>query len=142
MAAATLAEIREGLAAALFDAYGDTVQTNAYELLSLHPPTLHVVGIQRVMYDEAAASGLDEWTLTIQGLAGPTFDQGAQVTLDKWLDRGAMSVKNALEADRTLGGKVMDLAVTEAGSYRRIKLEDGTMLPSCEWTVRVLNRGA
>lgn len=142
MAAATLAEIRTGIAAALFDVYGETVQTNAYQLEQIHPPTLHVIGIQRVMYDEASASGMDEWELTIQGLAGPTFDEGAQVVLDQWLDRGTLSVKNAVEADRTLGGKVMDTAVTEAGSYRRIKLEDGTVLPSCEWTVRVLNRGA
>lgn len=140
--ATTLAEIREALAANLAAAFGGDVQTSPYDLETITPPTLQVL-MESVDYDVAGARGIDEWTLRIQGFGGPLVSRGAQVVLDGWLDpAGGSCVKAAIEADRSLGGKVQDCVVDEAGSYRRYKFEDGTVLLGCEWKVRVLNRGA
>ncbi len=140
---ATLAEIREQIAANLDAAYGMTVQTSAYQLEQITPPTLQVLGLDSVNYDTAFGRGVDDWTITLQGMVGPTLDRGAQAILDGWLNgSGSLSVKAAVEADRTLGGKVFDSEVMSAGNYRQIKLTDGTVLLGCEWQIRVLNRGA
>jgi hypothetical protein len=141
--AATLQEIREGLAANMAAVYTPDVTTSAYTLEQFVPPVIQVIGLDNVNYDMAFGRGVDEWHITIQGLVGPTLDQAAQARLDGWLTgHGATSVKVAIEADRTLGGKVYDTEVMSAGNYRQIKLTDGTVLLGCEWNVRVLNRGA
>lgn len=143
MAAATIAEIRQGIADNLADAFGADVQTSAYELEQVFPPSIMVVAVDRVNFDEAGIRGLDEITLTLRGFGGQLINRGAQVVLDSWLNTsGATSVKAAVESDRTLGGKVEDTVVIDAGNYRRFKLEDATVLLGVEWSVRVLNRGA
>jgi hypothetical protein len=135
-------EIREGLAANMAAIYGGTVQVSAYELEQPTPPTLHVLGIEQIVYDRAYARGMDEVTITVQGLGGP-MAQGAQIKLDEWLaPTGSTSVKAAIESERTLGGKVMDTVVTGASNYRLFKLADQTVVRGVEWQIRVLNSGA
>lgn len=142
MAGATLQEIREGIADTLNDAFAGTVQCLAYETDQPTPPTIQVLGMEQVLYDRASVRGVDEWTILIEGLAGPTMDQGSQSVLDSWLTAfGPSSVKAILETNRTLGSKILDLNVFEAGSYRKRKLDDQTIVRSCQWQVRVLNRG-
>jgi hypothetical protein len=139
--AATIKEIREGLAANLAAVFQPDVTTSAYQLEQFMPPTIMVMGPDQVSYDRAMASGLDEITMLVQGFGGPML-QGAQNNLDEWVSRGPLSVKNAIETDRTLGGKVMDLQVASMSSYRFNKFADGTVLLGCEWSIRVFNRGA
>ncbi len=140
--AATLAEIRQGLANNLDAVFGNTVQTSAYQLEQLMPPTIMVMGPDQVMYDRAFQRGMDEFIILIQGFGG-TMLQGAQVVMDEWIaSTGSLSVKGAIEADRSLGGKVFDLQVMTMSSYRLFKFADGTVLLGCEFTVRVLNSGA
>ncbi len=142
MAAATLAEIRQGIADNLDDVFGTTVQTSAYQLEQLMPPTIMVMGPDQVMYDRAMGMGMDEFIILIQGFGG-TMLQGAQVVMDEWISAtGTLSVKRAIESDKTLGGKVFDLQVMTMSSYRLFKFADGTVLLGCEWTTRVLNMGA
>ena len=81
---------------------------------------------------------------TVQALVGFTTDEGAQKRLDKMLERsGATSVKAAIEADRTLGGKVSDLRVIKASGYRTYELHvQGVRTPpvlGCEWTVEIID---
>lgn len=139
--AATIAEIREGLRANLSAVFTPDVTTSAYQLEQFFPPCIMVMGPDQMSYDRAMASGLDEITMLVQAFGGPTL-QGAQTNLDEWVSRGPLSVKNAIEVDRTLGGKVLDLQVTGMGSYRFNKFADGTVLLGCEWSIRVLNQGA
>lgn len=141
MAAATIAEIREGLAANLVAVFGNTVNVSAYQTDPVIPPHIEVAGVDRLTYDTAAAFGLDDFIFVIQGFGGPT-SRGAQEIMDGWMDRGTQSVKNAIEASRTLGGKVQDAFVISASRQRPTKFPDGTTLLTCEWQIRVLNTGA
>lgn len=139
--AATLTQIRAGLAANLSASLTD-VTIKAYQLEQFMPPTIMVMGPDHVTYDQAAARGLDEWIINIEGYGGFMF-QAAQDTLDSWITpTGTQSVKLAIESDRTLGGIVMDTHVMAVSAYRMTKFADGTALLGAEWQVRVLNRGA
>jgi hypothetical protein len=140
MAGATLAEIRAGLEVRLATIAG--VQTSAYMLDSPMPPTLQVMGPDEVSYDLAMARGLDLWRLIVQGFVGSPMDQGAQVNLDEWLaPAGAKSVKAAIEADGTLGGKIQGLHVEKASGYRLYQLENRGSVLGAEWTIQIYNRG-
>lgn len=140
--AATVAEIRAGIAANLAAVFEPNVTVSAYMLDPVLPPVLQVMGMDSVSYDSSSHRGLDTWTFHLQGLGGP-MSQGAQMVLDDWLNpTGALSVKAAVEAGRTLGGKVQDCWVIGASDYRLNKLSDATVLLGCEWQIRVLNVGA
>lgn len=138
---ATLAQIREGLAANL--ATLDDVQVSPYMLDSPTPPTLQVMGPDQVTYDLAMRGGLDEWTMIVQGFAGGATDKGAQILLDEWISAvGAKSVKAALESDITLGGLIPGLNVQNASGYRIYQLENRAAALGCEWQVTVYNPGS
>ena len=141
---AVLADIRVALAAALqpaLDAVGGG-QPSAYTLESPTPPTLWVMGPDQIVYDMTMRrSGFDQWTMIVQGFVGSPLDKAAQVNLDLWLaPSGATSVKAAIEADRTLGGIVDDLTVTEASGYRRYQFQtNGPTVLGCDWSVLINN---
>lgn len=142
MAGATMAEIRAGLLANLDAVYGSTVQTSAYMLSNPTPPTIQVMGSDSVEYDQTMARGLDYWHLIVQGFVGAVADVGAQTNLDLWIaPSGVLSVKAAIQADRTLGGKVHDLTVDTCSGYRVYQLDAGGAVLGAEWTVLVLNAG-
>jgi hypothetical protein len=139
---ATLAEIRAGIAANLAAVFGVTVQTNAYALGNPTPPTIEVIGPEDVEYDQSMARGLDMWTLKVRGLVGDAADQGAQVNLDLWIaGSGADSVKTAIEADKTLGGKVESLWVESCTGYQLYQLPNNISVLGAEWSVVVFNTG-
>lgn len=139
MAAATPAEIRAGIAANLATITG--VQILAYMLASPTPPFIQIYP-GPMAYDAAMARGLDRPVYMIQAAVSTTTDQGAQIMLDQLLEAsGAMSVKAAVESDRTLGGKVGGLRVTEMSGYKWLVLEGHGMMLGADWTVEVLARG-
>ncbi len=138
--AATLAQIRAGLAAAL-----DTIpgcQASAYMLDNPSPPTLQVMGPDAVEYDQAMARGRDNWTIVVQAFAGTPSERTAQELLDAWLSpTGAQSVKTALESDETLGGIIIGLQVARASGYRIYNLPNRAETLGCEFFVDVVNTG-
>lgn len=140
MAAATIEEIRTGIATNLSAVYGMTVDVSPYQKDAVMPPMIEIVGVQDLTYDTAFGSGLDNIIITISGFPGP-INRGAQILMDEWLGRGTNSVKNAIEADPTLGNKVQDTFVISASGQKPMKLPDGTVLLNCEWRVQVLNTG-
>lgn len=143
--AATLEQIRVALAANLTTLSGApaNVQVSAYMLGNPQPPTLQVMGPDTIQYDQAMRRGLDYWTLIVQGFVGAIADIGAQVNLDQWLaPSGSLSVKTAIESDRTLGGHVQDLTVTDSTGYKVFQLDSTSQVLGAEWTVLVLNTGA
>lgn len=140
MAAPTIAELRAGLATNL-GTIAD-VQVSAYMLSSPTPPAAHVFP-EEVTYDKAMQRGLDLYTFTVQMFVGLVSDIGAQKKLDTFLaPTGATSVKAAIEADRTLGGKCDDLRVTTATGYKVYQLagQTGAVL-GAEWSVTIMAIG-
>src|SRR3954471_19582033 len=131
MAAATVEEIRAGIAANLTAVYGQSVNVQPYQQEAVFPPLIEVVGVTDITYDMLAGNGLDDITMMVQGFPG-LINQGAQILMDTWLGRGTGSVKNAIEVDRTLGGKIQNLTVTSASGQKPMKNTDGTFLLNCE----------
>lgn len=137
---AALRDLRIGLAANLSAIPG--VQTSAYVRSSPTLPFLYVMP-GRIEFDSTMARGIDTVFLTVVGLVTMGTDQGGQEMLDRFLaPDGEFSVKQAAEADPTLGGVAMDLHVTEASGYRAFAREAaGTIGGSslgAEWSVMVL----
>jgi hypothetical protein len=136
----TVAQIREGLAANLAGIAG--VQVSAYMLANPTPPTIHVYPGQ-IEYDGAMIRGVDRWTMIVQAFVGLVSDIGAQVKLDTFIaPSGAGSVKAGLEADRTLGGLVQSLRVTECSGERVYVREGAGPVLGAEWQVQILASGA
>jgi hypothetical protein len=138
--ATELLDIRAGIAANLSAVYGTTTQVSAYMRESPSPPTLQVKGPDDVEYNEAMGAGMGIWTLIIQGFAGTAFDIGAQTLLDEWIS--VDGVKAAVEAERTLSGKVHDLTVERCRHYGMFHLPSGMSFLGAEWSVAVYVPGA
>ena len=131
---ATITQIREGLAANLAALSG--FQVSAYTLANPTPPTIWVIPGE-VLYDKAMHRGLDEITMLVQAFVASTADIGSQTRLDELLDpTGANSLKTAVESDKTLGGIVGSVQVTDATGYRVAQGANGPIL-LCEWSVQV-----
>jgi len=136
---ATLKDIREGLADNLNTI--DGINADAYLRSVVSPPWIEVQPGE-TEYDLAMARGLDRWTLTVRALVGATTDMGAQLLLDGMLQSsGVLSVKAAIETDRTLGGACSSLQVIRCSGYRLISREGHGPLLGAEWIVEVLATG-
>ncbi|HEY7823623.1 MAG TPA: hypothetical protein VIG24_12345 [Acidimicrobiia bacterium] len=129
---ATVSEIRTALATKMADVYG--LRTSAHVPDNPRPP-MAVVMPERIIYDTNANRGLDSLTFTITVLVGRADDRAAQQNLDKYL-LGDDSVKGAIEADRTLGGKVQSCRVTEMNAYQQVPVGETLML-GAQLTVEV-----
>lgn len=135
----SLAAIRAGLADNL--ATIDGINASAYLLSNLTPPCAEVQPGE-TEYDLTFARGLDRWTLTVRVLVGASTDQGAQRLLDRMLESsGSVSVKAAIESDKTLGGAASSVQVQRCTGYRLISREGHGPLLGAEWTIEVLATG-
>ena len=102
------------------------------------PPCMYVVP-DAIEFDRAMQRGYDADRFRIVALAGSSSDIGAQKKLDELLARtGTTSLKVAVEADRTLGGVVDDLRVTNASGYRTYAHQSGQVHLGCEWTIEII----
>jgi hypothetical protein len=136
---ADIAAIRAGLANNL-SALPD-VQVSAYMLSDPTPPTAHIVPA-RIDFDQAMGRGLDRIEMNVQLFVGLISDIGAQQTLDQYrAGSGALSVKQAIESDRTLAGAVGDLHVMTASQPQLFTGGSHGPLLMCEWTVEVYAHG-
>jgi hypothetical protein len=132
---AELGEIREALADAL--SVLPDAQVSAYFLHQPTPPAMHIYP-GPMTYDVAFGRGLDLWTFQIQAFVPLTSDIAAQRRLDEWLNaEGSTSIKQAAEADKTLGGLVADLRVISHGGYAPVSIEGRGLMLMAEWTVEV-----
>lgn len=139
---ADISAIRSALATRLSTLLGTGGQASAYWMTNPTPPTLQVVGIGPADYDQEFGRGGDTLAATIQGLAGTTVDQAAQIIIDNWIDTsGSTSVKAAIESERplpvTLGGIVSSCRVT--GHTRPVitQLPSGQDTWSVEFTLEI-----
>lgn len=140
----TFAAIREGLAANLRH-LNDTknwIQVSAYVLASPTPPMIQVMPSE-IHYDLVLARGGDEVVFTIQAFVVENFDQAAQMNLDQLLaDSGPLSVKAIIEADRTLGGIIDDLIVTNSTGYQIYSLAGRGPILGADWSVQLTTSNA
>lgn len=105
------------------------------------PPQV-MVGEVEVDFDATMARGYDAQTWTLRLYVSKADTRGAEAKLDPFLDpAGALSIKAALEADRTLGGVVAALRVITASDYGVYDMADGAYL-GAQFTVTLLNPGA
>lgn len=138
---ASLTDICEGIAANLQDITG--VQWSAYMLNNPTAPYGEVYpgndeGVL-TKYDTTFGRGTDWWLLTVRVRVPFTSDIAAQQNLYRYIESsGALSVKEALEQDTTLGGACDDLRVESCSGVGMSK--DGSQL-GCEWQVRVIAPG-
>ena len=122
----TISQIRTGLATNLGTISG--LRTAAFVPDEPKPP-IAVVFPENVLFDTAFARGLDTYTFTVQVIVSKVSDRNAQSNLDGYCNPdGPQSVKAAIESDRTLGGTVSDLRVTEARDYRAATINENTYL--------------
>jgi hypothetical protein len=130
-----ISDIREGLARNL--AVIADVQVSAYMPLSPTMPAIYVTPAS-IDYDRSMMRGLDVLTFTLTAMISLGLDKSSQVRLDGLMSpSGGESVKEAIEAERTLGGIVQDVRVTRVAGYRFVADANGQQVVTVEWTVLV-----
>jgi hypothetical protein len=128
----TVADIRKGLAQNL--AAIDGLRVSDVMVDAPRPPQA-VIAPLRLDYDLNARRGADEYQFVITLIVGRADSRTAQNSLDSFIV-GPNSVKAAIEADRTLGGKANTCRVTEMRNYGAISVGDVLYL-GCEFVVEV-----
>jgi len=123
---ATITEIRGGLATRLATISG--LRTAATVPDDPTPPQA-IIFPQDVQYDTAMARGLDTFNFTILVIVGRIDERSAQNLLDGFCTgTGSSSIKAAVEGDKTLGGVVKDLRVTQMRNYSGMTVGPNTYL--------------
>lgn len=133
----SLDQIRAGIVANLRAAYPTDVQIGKYVMSAPSPPTLQIRHGGVPNYDLAMNRGLDELTLVLQGIAHR--DENGQMLIDEW-SGSAGGVKEAVEADKMLGGAVNDLRVT-AMAEPFVATVGGMDVLVAEWTITLYPEG-
>ena len=112
---AELSTIRAAMGTALSEVQNLRVR----ELIpALVVPPMAVVQPQDIEYDLNANRGVNRYTFTVTVFVVKADDRSAQLRVDPFVSTsGTQSVKAALEADRTLGGQVDTLRVTNVSNY-------------------------
>lgn len=142
----TVADIRAGLVANLEDSF-EGYPINGYEMSDPHPPCFEI-GFQidrGIEFNAAMSRGLDTYNLIVRGIVSNAYDIRAQEILDEWCaPSGATSVRAAIEADRSLGGVVQNLVVTDVSNYRAfvVPAKPNVTYLAAEWAVTVYASGA
>lgn len=131
-----IADIRNGLATNL-KTVSVSRQVSAYPLTAPTPPSLIVMGFDKL---ERSAFGKGSFSVPflVQGLAGLATNESAHIVLDKWLSPlGAVNVWTAIESDKSLGGKVDDVAVIECDGYQLVTVAPGVEYLGSTWHIQI-----
>jgi hypothetical protein len=130
-----LADIRAAMADALKVIPG--LNVTAYQQSTPELPTAHVKR-GPFEYDQAFQGGVHMLSFTVTAYVALLSAQGAQMNLDRYLaPTGTYSIKEALEADTTLGGLVQTLHVTGANGEQPYAREQGGPVLGSDWSVQV-----
>jgi len=128
----SVSELRQGLATRL--ATIPNLRVSDVMVDAPRPPQA-VIAPLRLDYDLNARRGADEYQFVVTLIVGRADSRTAQNSLDAFIV-GENSVKAAIEADRTLGGKANTCRVTEMRNYGAISVGDVLYL-GCEFVVEV-----
>jgi hypothetical protein len=119
---ATVSQIRDGLATNLATIAG--LRTAATVPDSPNPP-IAIVEPVSINFDTTFGRGLDEYLFKITVVAGRADERSGQNKIDGYCNpSGALSVKTAVESDKTLGGVVQTLRVTGLSTYGSITIAE------------------
>jgi hypothetical protein len=99
-------------------------------------PPMAVISLETVNYDQTFQRGMSEYTFTVSVLAGRVSERNAQRRLDSYIDPGSATVKNAIESDRSLGGKVFDVRVSDMSNIGAVNLGE-TIYLGADFSVQV-----
>ena len=127
--------IRQGLATNLATISG--LRTSYYITDNPTPP-IAIVAPPSIKYDQSFGRGLDEYNFQVIVLVTRADERIGQDLIDSYCAPvGAGSIKAAIESDRTLGGLVADLRVTDMTGVSPTTLADGQVYLSATWAVMV-----
>ncbi len=87
-----------------------------------------VISLDQVSYDQTFQRGMSEYVFLISVLAGRVSERHAQARLDSYIDPGSQTIKTAIESDKTLGGTVFDVRVTEMSNIGAVSLGETVYL--------------
>jgi hypothetical protein len=99
-------------------------------------PPMAVISLESVNYDQTFQRGMSEYTFTVSVLAGRVSERNAQTRLDSYIDPGSATIKTAIEKDKSLGGAVFDVRVTEMSNIGAVNLAE-TIYLGADFTVNV-----
>jgi hypothetical protein len=122
----TVSQIKTGLAANLATVSG--LRAYAYQPDNVNTPFAWPL-LDSIQYNGAMGGGLITHQFTISVVVGRSAERTAQTLLDGYLSyAGAISIRQAIESDRTLGGVVQDLIVESANNISTLEANDTTYL--------------
>ena len=122
----TVSQIKTGLAANLATVSG--LRAYAYQPDNVNTPFAWPL-LDSIQYNGAMGGGLITHKFTISVVVGRSAERTAQTLLDGYLSyKGATSIRQAIESDRTLGGVVQDLIVESANNIATLEANDATYL--------------
>ena len=123
---ATIGAIATGLAEALATVSG--LRTYTYQPEQLNPPVAYPE-LTTVTFHKAFQGGdvVTNWNIGI--VVGRYTDRTAHAVLDKYLSySGAESIRAAIEADTTLGGRVQTLILSQGARITALSVADAEYL--------------
>ena len=122
----TVSQIKTGLAANLATVSG--LRAYAYQPDNVNTPFAWPL-LDSIQYNGAMGGGLITHKFTVSVVVGRSAERTAQTLLDGYLSyKGATSIRQAIESDRTLGGVVQDLIVESANNISTLEANDATYL--------------
>lgn len=131
---ATLIEIADGLAERVATIKGVRVYDHVPDVFAT--PCAYVMP-DAVEFWNGFAGGNAEHTYTVTLIVGRTAERAAQKALYEFMSYdGVRSVRAAIEADRSLGGRVQTLLVERADNIRMISQGDQSYL-ACDFRCRI-----
>lgn len=101
-------------------------------------PPQAIVAPPTIRYDQSFGRGLDEYSFQVIVFATRADERTGQDLIDSYCAPvGAGSIKAAIESDRTLGGLVADLRVTDMTGVSPTTFADGQVYLTATWAVTV-----
>jgi len=123
---ANLTALRDALASNLSSIVG--LRVSSFIPDNPNPP-LAVVSPSNIEYHRAFANGFNTYNFTISVFVGRVSERVAQNSLDAYCDSsGSLSIKSAIESDRTLSGLAFDVVVSNMRNYGSVIIGDNTYL--------------
>jgi hypothetical protein len=117
------------------------LNAEAYCPDAISPPAIFPAEVE-ITYDKTFKRGFDAFQVTLRLLVSHADDRAGQKQLKDYLaGSGALSVKQALEADQSLGGACDGLRVQAARGYGLYE-HNGQQFYGAELTVYVIGKGS
>jgi hypothetical protein len=123
---ALISDLRAGIATNLATIAG--LRTGSTIPENVNPP-FAIVAPSSMTYHMAMRNGMTTYNFVVTLVVGRADARSAQNALDAFCSStGSSSIRNAVESDRTLGGKAFDCVVTGMRNYGSLAIGDNTYL--------------